>query len=76
MENYNKALKENRTRYQDKLRKARQEKQNKREFILFMFISMFILIITSIYIYNIDNSNYKNCMEKNNNENMCMEVYE
>lgn len=80
MENYNKALKENRERsiYQSNLRKekARQERQNKKEFILFIFISIFILTITSIYIYNIDNSNYKNCMEKNNNSNMCMGVYE
>lgn len=85
MKNYNKALKENqeRTRYRDNLRKekarqekARQERQNKKEFILFIFISIFILTITSIYLYNLNDSNYKNCMEKNNNKNMCMEVYE
>lgn len=78
MERFNQVLKENRERYQNNLKKEikRQERQNKKEFILFIFISLFILVISSIYIYNSDNSNYKNCMEKNNNENICMGVYE
>ena len=80
MERFNQVLKENqkRTRYQERIRKekARQERQNKKEFILFIFISIFILTITSICIYNIDNSNYKKCMNKNNNESMCERVYE
>lgn len=80
MERFNQVLKENqeRSRYQNYLRKEikRQERQNKKEFILFIFISIFILTITSIYIYNLDNSNYKKCMKKNNNDNICMGVFE
>lgn len=78
MERFDQVLKDNRTRYQENLRKEikRQERQNKKEFILFVFISVFILVISIICLYNLDNSNYKNCMKKNNNSKMCVGVYE
>lgn len=71
-------LRENKMRKQREIREAikRQERQNKKELILAIIIGLFIITLSVMCIANLNNESYKNCMEKNNNENMCMEVYE
>lgn len=71
-------FKENKENTREKIQaKKRALKRHQiKENILFTIIAIFILTITCLLLNSLNENSYKNCMEKNNNDNFCQAVYE
>jgi Trk-type K+ transport system membrane component len=65
-----------RTREMIQSRKRAIKREQAKENILFTIIAIFILTITCLLLNSLNENSYKNCMEKNNNDNFCQAVYE
>lgn len=71
-------LKENKENTREKIQaKKRALKRHQiKENILFGIVAIFIIITTCILLNSLNETNYKRCMEKNNNTDFCQSVYE
>lgn len=71
-------LKNNKENTREKIQSKKRalKRQKTKENLLFGFVAMFIIITTCILLNNLNNTNYKNCMEQNNNADFCQSVYE
>ena len=76
MNNFNEALKENRTRYQERIRKEtkRQERIHKIEWGITILIGMFIIVLTTIVLKGMANNTdeiMENCINQGYSVNYC-----
>lgn len=67
-------LKENKERIlkSNKEKKEKLKKEEIKEWILFIFIATFILIISSILLVNLNKEDLNNCMSKGYSETTCL----
>lgn len=77
MNNFNEALKENRTRYQARLLKEaeRQERKHKIELGITILIGMFIIVLTTIVLKGMENNTdeaMEKCINKGHSTNYCV----
>lgn len=76
MNNFEKALEKNRTRYQARILKEieQKKKQEKKEWIIFTFVALFIIIITFLLLNSMNkdfDETFKKCLNEGHSSNYC-----
>lgn len=68
-------FKENQERIREKYqaKKLALKKQERKEWILFIFIATFILITSMMLLYKLNSKNLDRCMAKGYNEQTCLQ---